>query len=58
MKEQSSFGTLLKCYRPFQHTIATAKVVLGEPAFVKERNTGTALTQDAAIEDALSLINS
>jgi len=42
----------------FEQTIATAKAALGEPAFVKEWNTGAALTQDAAIEDALSHSNS
>src|SRR5258706_12978798 len=42
----------------FEQTIATAKAALGEPAFVKEWNTGVALTQDAAIEDALSHSNS
>jgi predicted ATPase len=42
----------------FEQTIATAKAALGEPAFVKEWNIGAALTQDAAIEDALSHSNS
>jgi len=38
----------------FEQTIATAKAALGEPAFAEEWTTGTELTQDQAIDYALS----
>jgi len=38
----------------FEQVVATAKAALDEPGFVKEWNTGTTLTQDEAIDDALS----
>src|SRR5207248_9640810 len=38
----------------FEQVVATAKAALEELAFVREWNTGTTLTQDEAIDDALS----
>jgi hypothetical protein len=38
----------------FEQTIATARAALDESNFVKEWNTGTRLTHDEAIDDALS----
>ena len=38
----------------FEQTMATAKAALGEPAFAEEWTTGTELTQDQAIDYALS----
>ena len=37
----------------FEQTVATARAVLDESIFVKEWNTGTRLTHDEAIDDAL-----
>ena len=42
----------------FEQTVATARVVLDESIFVKEWNTGTRLTHDEAIDDALSDVTS
>lgn len=38
----------------FDHTVATAKEALGEPTFVQEWTTGSALTHDEAVAYALS----
>jgi len=38
----------------FEQVVATTKVALDKPAFVREWNTGTTLTQEEAIDDALS----
>ncbi|MGH2497138.1 MAG: ATP-binding protein [Ktedonobacteraceae bacterium] len=40
--------------KAFEQVVATARAALDEPAFVREWNTGTTLTQDEAIDDALS----
>ena len=38
----------------FEQVVATAKAALDKSAFVREWNTGTTLTQEEAIDDALS----
>jgi tetratricopeptide (TPR) repeat protein len=38
----------------FEQVVATARTALDKPAFVREWNTGIMLTQDEAIDDALS----
>ena len=38
----------------FEQVVATARAALDGPAFIREWNTGTLLTQDEAIDDALS----
>jgi predicted ATPase/transcriptional regulator with XRE-family HTH domain len=38
----------------FEQVVVTAKAALDRPAFVREWNTGTVLTQEEAIDDALS----
>ena len=40
--------------KAFEQIVATARAALDEPAFVREWNAGTMLTQDEAIDDALS----
>jgi len=42
----------------FEQTVASARTVLDESIFVKEWNTGTRLTHDEAIDDALSDVTS
>ncbi len=54
LREQTQTQLLPAEREVFEQTVGTAKAALDEPAFVKEWNTGTTLTQDEAIDDALS----
>jgi uncharacterized protein HemY len=53
LREQTQTELLPAEREAFEQVLATAKAALDEPAFVKEWNTGTTLTQDEAIDDAL-----
>jgi tetratricopeptide (TPR) repeat protein len=54
LREQAQTQLLPAQREAFEQTVATAKAALDEPIFVSEWNTGTTLTQDEAIDDALS----
>src|SRR6266849_5269502 len=54
LREQAQTLLLPAEREAFEQVVATAKAALDEPGFVKEWNTGTTLTQDEAIDDALS----
>ena len=54
IREQTQTELLPAEREAFEQVVATARAALDEPAFVREWNTGTTLTQDEAIDDALS----
>jgi hypothetical protein len=54
LREQTQTELLPAERKAFEQVVATARASLDEPAFGKEWNTGTTLTQDEAIDDALS----
>jgi hypothetical protein len=54
LREQTQTELLSTEREAFEQVVATARAALDERAFVREWNTGTALTQDEAIDDALS----
>ncbi len=54
LREQTQTELLPAEREAFEQVVATARAALDEPAFVREWNTGTTLTQDEAIDDALS----
>ena len=53
LREQTQTELLPAEREAFEQVVATAKAALDEPIFVREWNTGTTLTQDEAIDDAL-----
>ena len=53
LREQTQTLLLPAEREAFEQVVATARAALDEPAFVREWNTGTLLTQDEAIEAAL-----
>ncbi|MDQ6662169.1 MAG: tetratricopeptide repeat protein, partial [Chloroflexota bacterium] len=54
LREQTQTPLPLAERETCEQVIATARAVLDGPTFVREWNTGTTLTQDEAIDDALS----
>jgi predicted ATPase/transcriptional regulator with XRE-family HTH domain len=54
LREQTQTALLPAEREAFEQVVATARAALDEPTFQKEWNTGTKLTQDEAIDDALS----
>ena len=54
LREQTQTALLPTERDAFEQVIATARAALDEPVFVREWHTGTTLTQDEAIDDALS----
>jgi len=54
LREQTQTELLPAEREAFEQIVATARAALDEPIFVREWNTGTMLTQDEAIDDALS----
>jgi len=54
LHEQTQTELLPPEREAFEQVVATARAALDEPAFAREWNKGTALTQDEAIDDALS----
>ena len=54
LREQTQTALLPAEREAFEQVVATARAALDEPAFGREWNTGTTLTQDEAIDDALS----
>ena len=54
LREQTQAELLPVEREAFEQVVATARAALDEPAFGREWNTGTTLTQDEAIDDALS----
>jgi hypothetical protein len=54
LREQTQTELLPVEREAFERVVATARAALDEPAFVKQWKTGTMLTQDEAIDDALS----
>ena len=54
LREQTQTALLPAEREAFEQVVATARAALDEPAFEREWNTGTTLTQDEAIDDALS----
>jgi len=54
LREQTQTALLPVEREAFEQVVATARAALDESAFVREWNTGTTLTQDEAIDDALS----
>ena len=54
LREQTLTELLPAEREAFEQVVATARAALDESAFVREWNTGTTLTQDEAIDDALS----
>jgi predicted ATPase/transcriptional regulator with XRE-family HTH domain len=54
LREQTQTELLPAEREAFEQVVATARAALDEPIFVREWNTGTMLTQDEAIDDALS----
>jgi predicted ATPase/DNA-binding XRE family transcriptional regulator len=54
LREQTQTQLLPAEREAFEQVVATARAALDEPAFEREWNTGTTLTQDEAIDDALS----
>ena len=54
LREQTQAALLPAQREAFEQVVATAKAALDELAFEREWNTGTTLTQDEAIDDALS----
>jgi predicted ATPase/transcriptional regulator with XRE-family HTH domain len=54
LREQTQTELLQAEREAFEQTVAIARAALDESAFVREWNAGTRLTQDEAIDDALS----
>jgi len=54
LREQTQTALLPAQREAFEQVVATARAALDELAFEREWNTGTTLTQDEAIDDALS----
>jgi predicted ATPase len=54
LREQTQTQLLPADREAFEQVVATARAALDEPAFVREWDTGIRLTQDEAIDDALS----
>ncbi|MFL5591769.1 MAG: ATP-binding protein [Ktedonobacteraceae bacterium] len=54
LREQTQTALLPAEREAFEQVVATARAALDESAFEREWNTGTTLTQDEAIDDALS----
>jgi predicted ATPase/transcriptional regulator with XRE-family HTH domain len=54
LREQTQTALIPAEREAFEQVVATARAALDEPAFGREWNTGTTLTQDEAIDDALS----
>ncbi len=54
LREQTQTALLPAEREAFEQVVATARAALDEPAFEREWNTGTTLTQNEAIDDALS----
>jgi predicted ATPase/transcriptional regulator with XRE-family HTH domain len=54
LREQTQTALLPAQREAFEQVVATARAALDEPAFEREWRTGTALTQDEAIDEALS----
>jgi predicted ATPase/transcriptional regulator with XRE-family HTH domain len=54
LREQTQTALLPTERKAFEQVVATARAALDEPAFEREWNTGTTLTPDEAIDDALS----
>jgi len=54
LREQTQTELLPAEREAFEQVVATARAALDEPAFVREWNIGTTLTQDEAIDNALS----
>jgi predicted ATPase/DNA-binding XRE family transcriptional regulator len=54
LREQTQTELLPAEREAFEQVVATARAALDEPALVREWNTGTTLTQEEAIDDALS----
>jgi predicted ATPase/DNA-binding XRE family transcriptional regulator len=54
LREQTQTELLPAEREAFEQVVATARAALDEPAFEREWHTGTTLTQDEAIDDALS----
>ena len=54
LREQTQTALLPAQREAFEQVVATARAALDEPAFEREWRTGTALTQNEAIDDALS----
>ena len=54
LREQTQTALLPAEREAFEQVVATARAALDEPAFEREWHTGTTLTQDEAIDDALS----
>ncbi len=58
LREQTQTELLPAEREAFEQVVATARAALDKPTFVREWNTGTMLTQDEAIDDALLDVNS
>ena len=54
LREQTQTALLPAEREAFEQVVATARAALDEPAFEREWKTGTTLTQNEAIDDALS----
>jgi uncharacterized protein HemY len=54
LREQTQTELLPAQRKAFEQVVATARAALGESAFAREWNSGTRLTQDEAIDEALS----
>src|SRR5436305_4198545 len=54
LREQIQAPLLQAHHEAFEQTVATARAVHDEASFTRERNAGTVLTQDEAIDNALS----
>jgi len=54
LREQTQTALLPAEREAFEQVVATARAALDDPTFQKEWNRGTTLTQDEAIDDALS----
>src|SRR2546421_712836 len=54
LREQTQTALLPAQREAFEQVVATTRAALDEPAFEREWNTGTTLTQNEAIDDALS----
>src|SRR3989440_707542 len=54
LREQTQTALLPAQREAFEQVVASARAALDEPAFEREWNTGTTLTQNEAIDDALS----
>ena len=54
LREQAQTELLPADREAFEQVVATARAALDEASFAREWNAGTVLTQDEAIDDALS----